>query len=533
MAVTFHGYRHFVAKARRRAFAPRAPGRNHRTRKGVSLTHTTPPHTVLATVDLGSNSFRLQVSRVVDDQLYALDVMKETVRLGAGLTAEKNLDEDTQQRALACLARFGERLRGFVPGQVRIVGTNTLRVAKNAQAFIEEAEEKLGFPIEVIAGREEARLIYLGAAHSLPDTKERRMVVDIGGGSTEFIIGSHYKALVTESLPLGCVSYTLRFFPGGKLTRSNFRDAVLAARNEIQRIRHEYRPSEWQLAVGTSGTARSLRDVLEINDWSRSDITLDGMEQLRELLIKQGSIDAVKINGLKADRAPVLAGGLAIMIAVFEELQVEKMIVTEGALRDGVLYDLLGRQREKDMRDSTVGLFKRRYHVDAQQAERVNQLAERLYRMLAGEDVDQDMLKLLSWAAKLHEIGLTIAHTAYHKHSTYILQNADMPGFSKREQAALATIVLGHRGDMGKMAQYISQPVLWQAVVALRIAVLFHRRRQPLALPEVLDLKQNASGFELKVSQSWLQENPLTASSFRQEVNQWKTVGFKLDIVQE
>lgn len=497
------------------------------------LTQTTPPHTVLATIDLGSNSFRLQVSRVVDDQLYTLDVMKETVRLGAGLTADKYLDEDTQAKALACMARFGERLRGFVPAQVRVVGTNTLRVAKNAAAFIAEAEARLGFPIEIIAGREEARLIYLGAAHSLPDTRERRMVVDIGGGSTEFIIGSHYKALVTESLPLGCVSYTLRFFPDGKLSRGNFRDATLAARNEIQRIRHEYRPSEWQLAVGTSGTARSLRDVLEINDWSRADITLDGMEKLRAELISQGSVDAIKINGLKSDRAPVLAGGLAIMIAVFEELEVDKMIVAEGALRDGVLYDLLGRQREKDMRDSTVGLFKRRYHVDPGQAERVNLLAERLYRMVAGEDVDQDMLKRLGWAAKLHEIGLTISHTAYHKHSTYILQNADMPGFSKREQASLAVIVLGHRGDMGKMVQHVDSAAMWQAVVALRMAVLLHRRRQPLELPERLDLKQNPNGFELKLSKQWLKDNPLTASSFRQEVNQWRNVGFKLDIVLE
>ncbi|SUX30145.1 Exopolyphosphatase [Chromobacterium vaccinii] len=533
MAVTSRGYRHFACRVRRALFAPLRPRGRNRTRKGVSLTHATPPHTVLATIDLGSNSFRLQVSRVVDDQLYALDVMKETVRLGAGLTADKHLNDDTQERALACLARFGERLRGFVPAQVRVVGTNTLRVARNAPAFIAEAEERLGFPIEVIAGREEARLIYLGAAHSLPDTKERRMVVDIGGGSTEFIIGSHYKALVTESLPLGCVSYTMRFFPDGKLTRGNFRDATLAARNEIQRIRHEYRPSEWQLAVGTSGTARSLRDVLEINDWSRADITLAGMEQLREVLIKQGSIDAVKVNGLKADRAPVLAGGLAIMIAVFEELEVEKMIVTEGALRDGVLYDLLGRQREKDMRDSTVALFKRRYHADTQQAERVNQLAERLYRMLAGEDVDQDMLKRLSWAAKLHEIGLTIAHTAYHKHSAYILQNADMPGFSKREQATLAAIVLGHRGDMGKMAQYISQPALWQAVVALRVAVLFYRSRINAALPAELDLSQHARGFTLSLSGDWLEANPLSASSFQQEVGQWKNVGFQLDIVQK
>jgi exopolyphosphatase/guanosine-5'-triphosphate,3'-diphosphate pyrophosphatase len=495
------------------------------------LTSTLPTPDVLATVDLGSNTFRLQVSRVVEDQLYPLDAMKETVRLGAGLTADKYLDDVTQEKALACMARFGERLRGFNPRQVRIVGTNTLRVAKNSAEFIQRAEALLGFRLKSLpAGKKRGwciSVLRIPARH-----QGKRLVVDIGGGSTEFVIGSQFKAHVTESLPLGCVSFSLRYFADGKLSRSNFADATLAARNEIQRITAEYRPEEWQLAVGTSGTARSLRDILEINDWSASDITLDGMLKLRAELIRRENLKNVSLNGLKADRLPVLPGGLAIMIAIFEELGVSKMIVAEGALRDGVLYDLLGRQREKDMRESTVQLFKRRYHVDVAQSERVQALAERLYRMVAGEDLDQDMLKRLIWAARLHEIGLTIAHTAYHKHSAYILQNADMPGFSKREQAMLATIVLGHRGDMGKMLQVVNDPALWQAVVALRLAVLFYRSRNTIALPAELDLKPDAKGFVLTVSQNWLKDNPLTTSAFRQEVSQWKNVGFELDINQ-
>jgi len=495
------------------------------------VTNNTPQYDVLATVDLGSNSFRLQVSRVLDDQLYTLDTLKETVRLGAGLTAEKILDDDTQERALACLARFGERLRGLVPGQVRVVGTNTLRVAKNAPAFITQAEALLGFPIEIIAGREEARLIYLGAAHSLPATREKRLVVDIGGGSTEFIIGSLYKSQVTESLPLGCVTYSLRYFGDGKLTKTAFQDAILAARSEVQRIAADYRREGWQLAVGTSGTARSLRDVLEINDYSRADITLAGMERLRDELIKLGSIKkSSSLNGLKSDRSPVLPGGLAVMIALFEELGIDKMTVAEGALRDGVLYDLMGRQRERDMRDTTVTQFKRRYHVDLEQAERVQTLAERFYRMVAGEDVDQNQLKRVLWAARLHEIGLTISHTAYHKHSAYILQNADMPGFSKREQGALATIVVGHRGDMGKMVDLVTEPGMWQAVVALRLAALFFRRRQTVELPERLDLQMSAHGFTLALEPGWLDANPLTASAFRQEVSQWRKIGFALEL---
>jgi exopolyphosphatase/guanosine-5'-triphosphate,3'-diphosphate pyrophosphatase len=491
---------------------------------------STPQNNVLATVDLGSNSFRLQISRVVDDQLFTLDALKETVRLGGGLTVDKYLDEDTQERALAAMARFGERLRGFAPTQVRVVGTNTLRVARNAPAFIAKAEELLGFPIEIIAGREEARLIYLGAAHSLPATREKRLVVDIGGGSTEFIIGSLYKAQVTESLPLGCVSYSMRYFADGKLNKSNFHDATLAARNEVQRIIHEFPPGSWQLAVGTSGTARALRDVLEINDYSAGDITLAGMERLKDELIRFGSIKAVDMNGLKSDRTPVLPGGLAVMIAIFEELAIDKMIVADGALRDGVLYDLLGRKREKDMRDSTVTLFKRRYHVDVEQARRVCALADRLFQMLHDGNVDADWLKRVHWAGLLHEIGLTIAHTAYHKHSAYILQNADMPGFSKREQADLATIVLGHRGDLTKMQPYVTEPQLWSAVVALRLAVLFYRRRINVALPDKLGLRSHSRGFTLTLERDWIEDNPLTAQALRQEVAQWKKAGFVLDI---
>lgn len=511
-------------------FARRAPLSNSDP-EGVNLTNVPPTSPeVLATVDLGSNSFRLQVSRVVDDQLYSLDALKETVRLGAGLGPDKTLDNDTQVRALSCLARFGERLRGLKAEQVRIVGTNTLRVARNAPEFIERAETLLGFPIEIIAGREEARLIYLGAAHSLPATRERRLVVDIGGGSTEFIIGSHLKPISTESLPLGCVSYTLRFFPDGRLVKNSFRDAVLAARNEVQRIAHEFNATQWQHAIGTSGTARSLRDILELNDYSSTEITLEGMEKLRQEMIRREWIRNLDLNGLKSDRAPVLPGGLAIMIAIFEELGIERMAVAEGALRDGVLYDLMGRQREHDMRETTVAQFRRRYHVDIAQSDRVMVLAERLYRMVAGDAIDIDWLKRLLWAAKLHEIGLTISRTAYHKHSVYILQNADMPGFSRREQASLATIVLGHRGDMSKMLPYATDHPLWQAIVALRLAVLFYRSRSDVALPPVFDLSAHARGFCLSVDQGWMRGSPLTASAFMQEVGQWKSVGVTLDV---
>ncbi|MGL6070362.1 Ppx/GppA phosphatase family protein [Craterilacuibacter sp.] len=489
------------------------------------------PYGVLAAADLGSNSFRLQISRIADRQLFTLDSMKETVRLGGGLGPDKVLDDAACGRALACLARFGERLRGFEPGQVRVVGTNALRIARNAPEFMREAQTLLGFPIEIIAGREEARLIYLGAAHALPNTHESRLVVDIGGGSTEFIVGSQFSAHLTESLPLGCVSYTMRYFADGKITRHAMHIATLAARNEIQRITHIYTKDQWQLAVGTSGSARSLRDMLALNDGSSGKITRAGLLRLRDAFVEAGHIERLLMSGLKPDRAQVMPGGLAIMLAIFEELDIDVMSVGEGALRDGVLYDLMGRQRDHDQRELTVTAFAQRYHVDEPQAARVRVLAERFYRQLSGEDRNVDTLRQLLWAARLHEIGVSIAHIAYHKHTAYILQNADMPGFSRQEQNNLATLVLGQRGDMGKMKVLLLSVDRCYAILALRLAVLFCRSRTALLTPENMDLKPLARGFCLSLDGAWLDACPLTISAFEQDVEQWRKIGFQLNLV--
>ncbi|QNM97267.1 exopolyphosphatase [Chitinimonas koreensis] len=488
----------------------------------------TPPHTIAA-VDLGSNSFRLQVARVVDDQIYPLDALKDTVRFAGALDAHGNLDEKGQQRALAALARFGERLRGMPAEQVRAVATNTLRVARNAADFLPRAEAALGFPIEVIAGREEARLIYLGAAHSLPAGKEKRLVVDIGGGSTEFIVGQQFKPLKTESLLMGCVSYSLRYFPDGKLTRQGFRDAELAARSELQAIIHDFGHEHWQVAIGTSGTARSLSDIMELNDLSGGGITRDGLEKLRNIMLKAGHIDTVQLTGLRPDRRPVLPGGFAIMAAVFAELGIEKMSITLGALRDGVLYDLIGRQHQRDLREVTVAQFKRRYHVDLGQQARVATLAEHFFRQLAislGIDPELD-LNLLIWAARLHEIGLSVSHSNYHKHSAYILQHADMPGFSSHEQARVALLVLGHKGGLKKMLSAGLTVERWARVLSLRLAVLCCRNRIDSELPPI-KLSSARGGFALSVPDDWLMNNPLTHMALLQEAETWREAGMLL-----
>jgi len=302
----------------------------------------TPP--TIAAVDLGSNSFRLQVGRVVDDQIYPLDSLRGPVRLAAGLTADKHLDDAAQARAIECLKRFGERLRGLPPGAVRAVGTNTLRVAKNAHEFMPRFEAALGFPIEVVAGREEARLIYLGVAHSLPATPEKRLVVDIGGGSTEFIIGAGNQPHKLESLYMGCVSYSLRYFPDGRISKSHMKQAELAARIEVETIRKQFSRKHWQQAVGSSGTARAIGDILEANGWSVSGITGEGMERLRGALLKAGDAAKAALPELREDRIAVLPGGFAIMSAIFAELDVEHMALANGAMRQGILWDMIGRR---------------------------------------------------------------------------------------------------------------------------------------------------------------------------------------------
>ncbi len=487
-------------------------------------------HDVVAAVDLGSNSFRLQVGRVVDDQIYPLDSLREVVRLAAGLTADKRIDDAAQQRALLALKRFGERLRGFPPGAVRAVGTNSLRVAKNARDFLIRAEHALGFPIEVVAGKEEARLIYLGVSHSLPPTSDKRMVVDIGGGSTEFIIGSGYRPQKLESLYMGCVSYTMRYFGDGRITKGAMRQAELAARIEIQTIENEFSSGQWHQAVGSSGTARAIADLIAAHGWGDGAITADGLEKLRAQLLKVGEVDRVSTMGLKADRAQVLPGGFAIMAGLFAELNVEEMILANGAMRQGILYDMLGRLHHRDMRDTTVRQFAKRYHVDLQQARRVDVLAQDLFEALDGRGAtDETLRQVLSWAAHLHELGLMVAHTGYHKHSAYILGNADMPGFSRMEQAHVALLVLAHRGTLEKVRALVTSSADWPLVMALRLACLFYRSRSPVDVP-VLQAAHRDRRFEIRLPADWLKRYPLTAAALKSEIKEWRGIGFDLSI---
>ena len=490
---------------------------------------------LVAAVDLGSNSFRMLVAQVVKTpsgtQLRPIDTLRESVRLAAGLTDHKLLGNDAYQRGITAIRRFGERIRGFDPANVRAVATNTLRVAKNAPHFIQEAEEALGFPIEVIAGVEEARLIYIGAAHEVPAVQGNRLVVDIGGGSTELIIGKGYEPRLMESLYIGCVSHSLRFFPKGNIDSHAFKEAELAARREIQVISGAYLKAGWKQVIGSSGTARALAELIAENnfngqiDGSDGLITRDGLRAMKKHLLKYDHINHVALQGLKDDRRSVWPGGLAIMIAVFDELGIESMEVTDAALRIGVLYDLLGRSQHEDMRFVTVEQFMQRYAVDREQAKRVGNLAAEFLAQLPKPDEESraDNIALLQWAANLHEIGLSISHNGYHKHSAYIAGNADMPGFSKNDQARLAALLIGHTGKLGKLANNPSFSD-WRMLFCIRLAQVLCRGRSDINLPKV-KVSEHSGEYLISLSKDWAREHPLTEFSLQKEAAEWERIG--------
>jgi exopolyphosphatase / guanosine-5'-triphosphate,3'-diphosphate pyrophosphatase len=493
------------------------------------LALTPPTYSEIAAVDLGSNSFRLQLARVVDGHLIFHDSLREAVRLGAGLGKDNYLSEEAKKRAIECLQKFGERLRGLPPQAVRAVATNTFRVAKNSKELLAEAEAALGFPIEIIAGREEARMIFVGVSHSLPVAQHRRLVIDIGGGSTEFIIGDGVDPVEMESLYMGCVSYSLKFFGDGKLNEANFKAAQLAASTEIQIIRKKFSSNQWQEAVGSSGTARSLGEILRLNGLANGTITREGLLGLRSAMIKAKDSKKLQLQGLSTDRAAVLPGGLSIMLAAFELLNIEQMTISSSALREGVLYELLGRMHHQDIRVATVTSFMRRYHVDRDQVKRVQKLALQLlsqvdHMLLMDAEVAR---QYLIWATKLHEIGISIAHSGYHKHSAYILENADMPGFSKMQQQTLGLLVRAQRRSLAKLNLPAVADDNCVLILILRLAILFHRNRLDDNHPK-LDLYWGSLTLDLHIAQGWLDKNPLTAAELASEVAYWKEIGITL-----
>ncbi len=478
---------------------------------------------ILAVVDMGSNSFRLEVGRVEGGQIFRLDTWRETLHIGAGLDRRGQLTPEAQRLALACLARLSERLRGLHPSAVRVVATHTFRVATNASRFLARAERTIGFPIDVITGQEEARLIYVGVDHVLPASSERRLVIDIGGGSTEFIVGHAAKAEQVASLAIGCVNMTQRFFPEGKLGASMFVAAETAARAEVEAISGSFGREAWHSAYASSGTALALAEILEANGLSPAGITPVGLKRLRQRMIDAGDARRLRLAALKPERAEVLAGGLAIMTAAMTELGAQRVNPVGGALRLGVLYDLLGRAGHHDARTATIEQFLVRYQVDRAQASRVAAMALDLYRS-AQPGADAVSMQRLEWAALLHEIGISVSHTGFHKHGAYILEHADMPGFSAGEQQALSRLVLGCRGGLAKLGSLPDDAGYRAMLVALRLAVLFHHARRPLVAPRI-DLDARGS-IRFDVAKRWLKSHPLSDLLLARERDEWAAAGW-------
>jgi exopolyphosphatase/guanosine-5'-triphosphate,3'-diphosphate pyrophosphatase len=489
-------------------------------------------HDTVAAIDLGSNSFHMIVARIENGQIHVLDKMKEMVRLGGGLDKKGNIRPEVQERALACLSRFGERLSSLPYGAVRAVGTNTLRKARNSGEFLPLAEQALGHPIDIVAGREEARLIYLGVAHSLSASDDKRLVMDIGGGSTEYIIGTGFEPKKMESLHMGCVSMTQRYFSDGLINEKNWNLAVLHARRELQTIRKEYRKTGWVQAVGASGTLLAIHRVLLAQEWSKEGITLKGLSRLRKAMMGMERIENLALEGLGEDRAPGFVGGVAIVQATFEALKIDVMDVSDGALREGLIYDLLGRSRHEDVRERTIETLERRFHIDPLQGRRVSETAMRLFKEVADAwGLSGDHGNWLEWSARLHEIGRVIAHSQYHKHGAYMLEYADMPGFSLQEQKRIAMLVRAHRrkfpAKIFLSCVKAEKATMRQLAVLLRLAVLFHRKRDDRDIP-ITNISAGEDTLELAFSDGWLEANMLTEAELVSEQEILYKHGFSL-----
>lgn len=487
----------------------------------------------LAALDLGSNSFHLLVVNERDGHIQVVDKYREMVRLAAGLGSDGNLDAITERRALNCLERLAERLRGIKEENVRIVGTSALRQAKNSAQFIAEARKVLGHPIELIGGREEARLIYLGVSHSLEDSNDRRLVIDIGGGSTELIIGRHFEPEVMESVHMGCVAMSSRCFPGGKVGRRSFEHAVYLCRQELEPVSYLFQPETWETAIGASGSVLSIEEVLSGNGFPPGVITSEGLQWLIQRLIEARQIELLGLPQLSEERAPVFCGGVAILAAVFAEFDIEYMHASTGALREGLIHDLLGRVHRADIREATVKNLRARYHVDPVHTDAVRDLATSLQSQVAKAwKLDDDDAILLRWAADLHEIGMDISHSQYHKHGGYLLLNMDMPGFSRRDQMRLASLVRAHRRKMPvDLFTGEEAPTLMRLALLLRLAVVLRRSRINDPLPKIT-LKASDNKLVVRLPGDWLNNHPLTRLDLEQEREFLVNAPLELEVVE-
>ncbi len=499
----------------------------------ISGTNDTSSNT-FAAIDLGSNSFHMVVATPDGDSIRIIDKLRVPMRLAAGLDKDKNITSDTHDRAMDTFSQFAQRLRDVPRKNIRIVGTNTLRRARNSNGFMREATHHLGKRIEIISGREEARLIYSAVAHSLPDATRQRLVIDIGGGSTELIIGTGYKPALMESVNVGCVSYASRFFTSKKSLDANIvKVAQLEAELELRPLAKQYRELGWTEVIGCSGTIKATSRMLSELGITDGTVTRDGLRQLMRLIIKLGSVDALKLTQISQHRAIVIVGGLVVLRAVMRTLNIDTIHASQVALREGLIFDMIGKVEHTDIQTETLSNLYERFLIDNQQAERVVNTANNLFHHVSepwGLDEESD-LELLTWAARLHELGMGIAHTQYHKHGAYIIENSDLLGFTLAEKSALALLVRYHRRkidqDAFKGLPDAERERLLRLLSLLRLAALFHRGRHAETLDEI-NIKIKEGQITVIAPRDWLEENPLTYAELQAEAERLTHVNIKL-----
>ncbi|MFT5644808.1 MAG: exopolyphosphatase/guanosine-5'-triphosphate,3'-diphosphate pyrophosphatase [Janthinobacterium sp.] len=479
-----------------------------------------------AAVDLGSNSFRLHVGRHDGDVIKVLKSMREPIRLAAGLDANGNLTEAAMQSALACLTNFRLALAAYSLEAVRVVATSTLRVANNAALFLPAAELAIGYPIEIISGEEEGRLIYMGVANSLATSDERRLVMDIGGGSTELILGQGQEIERVESFGLGTVKQSLSFFVGGRIDAASFEAAILSARSHFEDAAPPYHPQHWSSAYGSSGTIRAIAEIIAKNNLGSGDLSGESLEALQQRFIEFGHVGKIDMPGLRPDRASTIIGGLAILIALVRELDIVVMMPIEAGLRMGVMWDLYLRSTKRDRREQSVRAFLQKFRADEQRADKVANDAALLFAQL--KPATEGHTKYLRWSALLHEVGLVVSQTGYHKHAAYLIENADLPGFTTREQKLMGKLILAQRGSLRKVADALVDPDFVKAVLALRLAILFmHSRIEVGASPLKLRIKGR---IELEIKREWVTHHPTVSYWMEKEQELWDDVGIDFSI---
>ena len=485
--------------------------------------------TLLAAVDLGSNSFRLEIGRYDSGHIERVEYLKEVVRQGSGLDEEKNLSLAAMERGWECLARFAERLHGFKKNQVRAVATQTLREARNRDVFLRKAQQILGFAIDVISGHEEARLIYQGVSHLLPQSEERRLVIDIGGRSTEVILGQGYTPIRMESYRLGSVAWSTRYFPRNQFTAPMLRTAVIAAKAVLDEALETFPRAEWQVAYGSSGTMGAVADILATHGFPAGMITKPGLDWMTERMLRAGNTEDLRLEGLKDDRRPVLAGGISVLHALFELFEMDAILRAEGALRQGALYDLIDRDNDQtDVRERTVRWLADRFTTDKAQAARVSAVATQLFAQVATADpLNGRYSQKLEWAARLHEIGTHISHADAHRHGAYILDHVDAPGFSLPELHRMSQLVLGQRGKLKKLEAELADELFAKQLMCLRLAVLLcHARKDPDI--GALRLQYKSRQFKLTAVPGWAKQFPQSAWLLEEEALAWQKTDWRL-----